>query len=179
MTVKYWTKEEDNLIIDTYLKYGRKGLSKLYISRSNSAILSRLHRLSLKEGSNVVLSDVEKVKKVSNIWSEDDINLLLSLYPVYGAKGCKSRGLNKSELSIKNKAKSLGLVIDNNNYNRINLKHNWTKEEITILKLYYRKGGSTLCKKKGVLKSSRQIYRKARLLGLKVNCGRGYFRELF
>lgn len=258
MCNRYWTKEEDELITDVYIKEGKVGISKLDIGRSENAIMSRLGRLGVKRGRCVKWSDsdikllkdnykeygvqgckdagllksdaeictkarylgirhlkeewsdeeVALLKSVyplggvqacidsglnrskssiknkaqilnirlrnkynitqENAWTVEEVNLLVSLYPVYGAKGCILRGLNRTEDAIKYKARVLGIKLDRYNCDIDSIKARWTKEEIGILKEYYEIGGSQLCKEKGVLKNSRQILRKARLLGLKV-----------
>lgn len=156
-----WSDEEVDLLRNIYPKGGVQACIDSGLNRSKSSIKNKAQILNIR------------VRKKYNItkesgWSEEEVNLLRSLYPVYGAKGCILRGLNRTEDAIKYKARVLDVKLDRYNCDIGAIKSRWTKEEIGILKEYYEIGGSQLCREKGVLKNSRQILRKARLIGLKV-----------
>lgn len=87
-------------------------------------------------------------------WTEEEIELLKTYYPVGGANLCREKGLTKSLVKINNKASRLSIC-----YRKIS--HIWLKEEIELLKKYYPIGGAKLCKQMGLTKNVHSIENKA------------------
>ena len=93
------------------------------------------------------------------VWSDNEIDILMTYYPIGGADLCLEKGLNKTRQAIVVKAYKLKLTEDSK----------YTDNEIEILKKYYLIGGSKLCQEKGVNRTVGSIQKMAQKLGLSEN----------
>lgn len=143
-----WSEEELDLLNSYYPIGGSRLCKEKGLNRATSVINNKASRLGIKSG-------IER--KESIYWSDSDIELLKSYYPIGGVRLCKDRGLEKSAKSISYKAFLVGINAPN---------RGWDESEITILKSYYPIGGARLCIKRGLKKKRSSIYSKARELGI-------------
>lgn len=146
--LKLWTDEEDDIIRKYYEKGGAKLCQEKGLQRSTSSIYDRSYLLGYKSSSR---------------WSKEEEQILIDYYEEGGYKLCQEKGLAKPRYSIIQKASKLGL--NRGRQNRGVVK--WTAEELSILKEYYKQGGSRLCIEKGVKRHKKVITSKAYQLGLK------------
>lgn len=117
-------------------------------------------------------------------WSDEEVNLVRSIYALGGVRGLKISGLKKTPIDIVAKAIDLGFDVTMDNVKlptkedyAICIKkgyiipNGWTKEEIDIVLKYFSVGGYVLCKKRGLTKSNYCIKKLVTYISLK------YYRE--
>lgn len=128
-----------------------KGLKRSEKSICNFVLLYNSKSVEKIEG-------IIKEKVPKNLYTEEEIKIILEYYPIGGEKLCRLKGLKRTKNSITSKAHSLGLFYNDSIF---------TDLEIGIIKKYYPIGGSRLCIEKGVLKTPEQIRDKAYKLDLR------------
>lgn len=101
--------------------------------------------------------DVASILYKKGVWSNSELNILSTYYPIGGSSLCKEKGLARSQYAILNKAFKLNL--------KINARLEWSDSEIELLKEHYHKG-ITYLKNKGLNKSINDIKLKAKDLKL-------------
>ncbi len=132
-----------------YLLCQEEGLK----DRTRDAIVKKAKELNLHSECNV--------KKIAHSWSDMELKIMRKHYPVGGIKECLKL-LNRSESSIRLKAHKLGLKVEYKD----NTFKNWSDYELDILRECYPKGGSVLCREKGIKRSFYAINSKARKLNI-------------
>lgn len=140
-----WTKEEIGLMKKYYPIKGLKIKSDLN-EKTNGAMAIRLNL------------------KTKKFWTDEEIDLLKKYYPKYGAN-IDALLLNKSAVSIKNKAGELKLHKLKNSI--------FTDEEDEIIKKYYPVEGENVYKRLNN-KSKKQCISRANVLGIKKKWGNKY-----
>lgn len=104
----------------------------------------------------------------AKIWSNEELDILLKYYPIGGYKLCQEKGLIEESKKIMQKAKTLGIKVENDKKG-LYREDRWSEEEIGILKEYYPIGGYRLCQEKGLgYKSKSSISSRAYALGIKM-----------
>lgn len=155
--VKFWTEEEDEIIKTHYPEIGAE-CAKMLSGRTIGAIKARAKMLGVRLNRSAA-----NVRQDENkFWTDEEIEILKKNYSVLGAKGCKDLLPNRSDASIRGKAKVLkpeknGCIVEKATL--------WTEEEVEILKKYYPILGVKACKK---LLPNRDVKSKAATLGLRV-----------
>lgn len=113
---RWWTENDDKILLDNYYKLGAKGCEKLLNGKSYIAILTRANRLNLK----FIRED---------LWSEDDEKILLKEHKNMNLKQL-SKLLNRTERSIEARMTLLHINFDK--------KHTWTNSNDEYIKNNYR-----------------------------------------
>ena len=144
-----WSEEEVSLLTNYFPVGGAKLCIEKGLNKSEDAIRNKAKRLS------IVFIDSN-----SNKWSDEEVTLLNDYYPIGGAKLCIEKGLDRSNDSIRKKAKKMGLKY-------VSIGNGWTDKELSLLKEYYKYGANYVIEK-GVNRSINGVQQKARELGLKV-----------
>lgn len=142
-----WSDKDKEIFKKYYHIGGAKLCQEKGLSKSHNSICSYANRLGITTGK---FDD-------RTYWSDSEVALMKKYYPIGGYKLCQEKGLKRSEISIKQKAKLNGIYYFNM----------WTDEELAILKKYYPLGGSKLCKNKGLNRTTNQIQQKANTNGIK------------
>ena len=136
--------------------------------KSNSILESG--KINVVPSEQLIIKDytkdiVEVLKEIqdslSPAWPEKDIEILKQYYPNEGVK-VRTRLTNEySDCAIVCKASKLGIKV---NYKEV--QKPWTEEEVEILNNHFMKEGLQKTKELLPNRNSKQIYEKARLLGL-------------
>lgn len=114
-----WSNSDLDILTKFYVKCGAKGCIQKGITKSISQINYKAKLLGL---------DSSNLKK--EVWSDDEINILLKYYSDFGAYYCIDKGINRSISAIRCKAGKLGLMYKDT-------KRKWSIDEDNILKEYY------------------------------------------
>ena len=94
MDSRKWTKDEEQYLIENYDKLSISEMAK-YLNRTESAIMTRVYKLNITN---------------SNVWTDEDLELLRELYPIHSNKYLSENVFTtKSPESIRTKGLLLGL----------------------------------------------------------------------
>jgi len=113
---RWWTENDDKILLDNYYTLGAKGCEKLLKGKSYIAILTRANRLNLKFFRE-------------DLWSENDEKILLKEHKHMNLKQL-SELLNRTEKSIETRMALLHINFDK--------RHPWTKIDDEYIKNNYR-----------------------------------------
>lgn len=118
-----WSVEDENMMRQYYPSMGVKVKSMLSVDRSRNAIKMKAQKLGL------VCNQIKK-------WSKEDKVFLKENYGVLDTEVIAEK-LNRTKASIITMANSMNIVSKANKLCLKDLYHNWSDEEIEILKKYY------------------------------------------
>ena len=96
-----WSKSELKILVDYYPDEGLDVVSRLK-NRSERAIQVKASQMGLKLHN-------ELKKEVTNMWTQEEVDLLYKYYESCGARHIKSLGVYRSVYAIVSKANKLGL----------------------------------------------------------------------
>ena len=149
-TSRYWSPDEDSIIITNYEAGGASLCIEKGLKRSISAIKRRAQELGVYS---------------SKKWSDFEINILTRDFEKGGVTLCIKNGLtSRSPVAIEKAARRYGLI-----YVRTDLWLDWEDE---IVKRDYPIGGYILCQQNGLgHRTMSSIKGRARKLGCKLNQG--------
>lgn len=170
-TRKIWTKEEDALLKKIY-PHKRKKEILAVIDEPWSTIRRRAYRLNLKRDKDKVIADSQDKSIRHDAWQPEEIELLKKIY-CHNTKEKIMTHFDKTWVSIRDKAKKIGLrrdknLINNDRKKRGPRKDAWTKDEIDLLKEVYENNKKPYILSK-LNRPWQSIMIKARQNGLKRN----------
>lgn len=155
----FWTTTELAILKKHYPYGGSKACIENGLKRDVASIFAKARSENIK--CEYIDSKVSNFIRRNDMWSKQELEILLSKYSTEGANGV-SKYINRPISAITSKANKMGLSVKDDC--RASIK--WSEVELNIVKSYYNSEGVDGCIKRGVVKTPKAIQHKASEFGL-------------
>lgn len=115
---RIWSDEEENLLIKTYPIKTIEELCELFPNKTDKQINKKAKYLNLKKD-KLFIKEYRIKKSLAarkDLWTEEEFEILQKYYPIGGIYEVKKHLPQKTNDSIRRKANTLGIVIENDDY---------------------------------------------------------------
>lgn len=110
---KPWTEEEVALLKEKYEIMTKWELLELFQGRSWQSIKSKAKLLGLKKSDEMITESQRLGNKYrSNVWSDEELEILRKYYPIGGYKLVQEKLPHRNKDAIQVKAHALGLKVE-------------------------------------------------------------------